>query len=192
MFDVWAMAMVCHSFSLQKTIITVHSQLKGEEHATLEKPPSHCLFNSNILSPVLQQRKEVQEAKKAATSTNSVGAADILSGFANLATALHAPAPPLVTAQPYPFAPQAMGASSAPLLALLPANRTAGPSLALEDFCSQYQVDDTVRQKLSDEGYKTLHHLQYAMVQELKKAGFQIGEIASLKDTFTRWSLSYN
>ena len=168
------------------------SQLKGEEHATLEKPPSHRLFDSNILSPVLQQRKEAQEAKKAAASasTNSVGAADILTGFANLTTALRAPAPaPPAVALPYPFTPQAVGAPPALSLTLLPANRIAGLSLALEDFCSQYLVDDIVRQKLSDEGYKTSHHLQYATVQELKEAGFRIGEIASLKDAFARWSL---
>jgi len=101
----------------------LHSQLKGEEHATLDKPPSHRLFDSNIISPVLWQRKEVQDAKKAATSTNSVSTANILSGFANLATALHAPAPaPLVTGQPYPFAPQTINASFAPSLVLLPAN----------------------------------------------------------------------
>jgi hypothetical protein len=137
----------------------------------------------------------VQEAQKAAvsTSTNSVGAADILSGFANFATSLRTPAPlPLVAAQPYSFAAQTMGAPSAPSLTLLPANRTAGSLLTLEDFCSLYQVDDAVRQKLSDEGYKTSSHLQYAMVQELKETGFRIGEIASLKDACARWSLPYN
>ena len=74
-------------------------------------------------------------------------------------------------------------------LSLLPLARTAGPSLTLEDFCSQYQVDLGVRQKLFEEGYKTSHHLQYATVSELKEAGFRIGEIASLKGAFARWSI---
>jgi hypothetical protein len=117
--------------------------------------------------------------------TGTVGAADILTGFATLATALRAPAP---GPPPYPFVPHNAGAPSAPL-SLLPLARTAGPSLTLEDFCSQYQVDLGVRKKLYDEGYKTSHHLQYATVSELKEAGFRIGEIASLKDAFARWSI---
>ena len=72
---------------------------------------------------------------------------------------------------------------------LLPLARMAGPSLALEDFCSQYQVDLGVHQKLFEEGYKITHHLQYATVSELKEAGFRIGEIASLKDVFAHWSI---
>jgi hypothetical protein len=71
----------------------------------------------------------------------------------------------------------------------LPVNRTIGPSLDLEDFCLQFGVDISVYQKLSNEGYKTSHHLQYATVSELKEAGFRIGEIASLKDAIARWSL---
>jgi hypothetical protein len=77
-------------------------------------------------------------------------------------------------------------------LSLLPIARAAGPSLTLEDFCLQYQVDLGVRQKLFDEGYKTSHHLQYATVLELKEAGFKIGQIASLKDAFARWSIPLN
>ena len=189
MFGQWPWFVVPSLFGKLSWLLC--SQLKGEEHATLEKPPSHYLFDSSILSPALQQRKESQEAKKAAASasTNSVGAADILTGFANLATALRAPAPAPPVALPYPFTPQAIGAPPALSLTLLPANRVAGLSLSLEDFCCQYLVDDIVRQKLSDEGYKTSHHLQYAAVQELKEAGFRIGEIASLKDAFARWSL---
>ena len=78
------------------------------------------------------------------------------------------------------------------LLSLLPIARAAGSSLTLEDFCLQYQVDLGVRQKLFDEGYKTSHHLQYATVSELKEAGFKIGQIASLKDAFARWSIPLN
>lgn len=137
----------------------------------------------------------MQEAKRAAASisTSSVGAADILSSFTNFATTLRTPSPlPLAAAQPYSFAVQTMGAPSAPSLTLLPANRKAGSLLTLKDFCYMYQVDDVVCQKLFDEGYKTSSHLQYAMVQELKEAGFRIGEIASLKDACARWSLPYN
>lgn len=120
-------------------------------------------------------------------STGAVGAADILTGFATLATALRAPAP-APAPPPYPFMPHNISIPPASL-SLLPIAHTAGPSLALEDFCSQYQVDLAVRQKLFDEGYKTSHHLQYATVSELKEAGFRIGEIASLKDAFARWSI---
>jgi hypothetical protein len=117
----------------------------------------------------------------------AVGAADILTSFAMLATALRAPAP-APAPPPYPFMLHNIGIPPASL-SLLPIARATGPSLALEDFCSQYQVDLTVHQKLFDEGYKTSHHLQYATVSELKEAGFRIGEIASLKDAFARWSI---
>ena len=123
----------------------------------------------------------------AAALTGTVGAADILTGFVTLATPLRAPAP---TPSPplYPFMMHIAGARHISS-SLLPLARMAGPSLTLDDFCSQYQVDFGVHQKLFKKGYKTSHHLQYAMVSELKAARFRIGEIASLKDTFAHWSI---
>jgi hypothetical protein len=160
-------------------------QLKGPEQATLEKPPAHRFFDSTIISPVLQMRKDAKEAKKL-TENTSAGTSDLLAGFVNLATALRTPAP-IPAPHPYPLIPQNNAITTS--LSLLPVNRTIGPSLDLEGFCLQFGVDISVHQKLSNEGYKTSHHLQYATVSELKEAGFRIGEIASLKDAVARWSL---
>lgn len=159
--------------------------MKGPEHATLEKPPTHRFFDLTIISPVLQMRKDAKEAKKS-TENTSAGTNDLLAGFVNLATALRAPAP-IAAPQPYPIIPQNNHITTS--LSLLPVNRGIGPSLSLPDFCSHFGVDVLVCQKLSNEGYKTSHHLQYATVPELKDAGFRIGEIASLKDALARWSL---
>jgi hypothetical protein len=62
-------------------------QLKGPEQATLKKPPAHRFFDSTIISPVLQMRKDAKEAKKL-TENTSAGTSDLLASFVNLATAL--------------------------------------------------------------------------------------------------------
>lgn len=158
--------------------------MKGVEHATINTPPAHRLFDPNLISPVLRMRKEAQDAKKA-TSSNSINAADILAGIANIATVFRGPVAPPAAVQPSAMSND----NSPPSLYLLPHNRGAGTLLGLEEFCIQYQVDSMVHQKLDDEGYKTSHHLQYATVAELKETGFRIGQIASLKDAFSRWSI---
>ena len=143
------------------------------------------MHRNGPLHQVLQMHKDAKEAKKL-TENTSASTSDLLAGFVNLATALWAPAP-FVAPHPYPLIPQINVITTS--LSLLPADWTIGPSLDLEDFCSQFGVDISVHQKLSNEGYKTSHHLQYATVSELKEVGFRIGEIASLKDAVVRWSL---
>ena len=124
-------------------------QLKGPEHATLEKPPAHHFFDSTIISPVVQMRKDAKEAKKLAKNT-SAGTGNLLAGFVNLATALCAPMP-IAALHPHPLIPQTNAIATS--LSLLPVNQTIGPSLDLEHFCLQFDVDISVHQKLSNEGY---------------------------------------
>jgi hypothetical protein len=79
--------------------------------------------------------------------------------------------------------------NTAPSPMLLPSSRAIGQYLTLQDFCTQYDITDTVRNKLSDEGYTNSRVLQYIAIEELKEVGFKNGEIASLKDAIIRWSV---
>ena len=94
-------------------------QLKGPEQATLKKPPAHHFFDSTIISPVLQMRKDAKEAKKL-TENTSAGTSDLLAGFVNLATALRTPAP-IPAPHPYPLIPQNNAITTS--LSLLPVIR---------------------------------------------------------------------
>lgn len=164
-------------------------QLKGDEYASLEKPPSHRLFDTPVISPVLKQRKAAQEAKDAVAAAESTSSNTGLNvSILELAALLR---PPPAAAPPYPYMqPQPIPATNtAPSPMLLPSSRAIGQYLTLQDFCTQYDITDTVRNKLSDEGYTNSRVLQYIAIEELKEVGFKNGEIASLKDAVIRWSV---
>lgn len=162
-------------------------QLKGDSFATIDRPPSHQLFdNANIMSPVLAQCKAAQDAKNATTSNTSSSVEFTMSNFLELATILHQPPPSF----PYPsMASPPDLAQSCFSTMLLPPSRTAGPDLSLQEFCQQYDVSDAVQTKLIDEGYTRSRVLQYVAIADLKEVGLKLGEIASLKDAVARWSV---
>ena len=93
---------------------------------------------------------------------------------------------------PYPYMqpplPGPATNTSTPLM-LLPPSRAIGPYLTLQDFCTQYDFTNIIRNPLLDEGYTNSRVLQYVTMEELKEAGFKNGEIASLKDAVIRWSI---
>jgi hypothetical protein len=62
-------------------------QLKGNQHATLKKPPSHQLFDTAAgMSPVLLQCKAAQDAKVAAAAATSLSTSSLNISILELAT----------------------------------------------------------------------------------------------------------
>ena len=165
-------------------------QLKGDDYATLEWPPSHRLFDTAAaMSPVLLQWKAAQDAKNAATS---LPPSRLNISVLKLATLMcQGPPPP---PYPYQYPPQPQLPPSlppGPSLMLLPASQDIGPSLTLEDFCNQFDLPQTICTKLHDEGSTGSHLLQYVAISDLKEMGFKFGEITSLKDAVAHWSMHW-
>ena len=113
-------------------------QLKGPEQATLEKPPAHCFFDSTIISPVLQMRKDAKEAKKL-TKNTSAGTSHLPAGFMNLATALRTPTP-IPAPHPYHLIPQNNAITTSHTLSYQSTELLVHPSILKVFACSSVWI----------------------------------------------------
>jgi hypothetical protein len=170
-------------------------QLKGEESATLTKPPNHKLFDMKrpSLSPVLQRRLDAQNQK------NTPVAPPVFNfNIGNeVATLFHPFAPTAPAVAPIPTAPMH---ATAPALApttttadcpfLLSPLRCAGPEFSLDEFCTVYELGDAVLKRFEENCYKKSSTLRFVTIQELKDMGFRLGEIAALRVAVEAWSIS--
>jgi hypothetical protein len=173
-------------------------QLKGEESATLTKPPNHKLFDMKrtALSPVLQRRLDVQNQKNTPVAPpvfNFNIGNEVATLFRPLApTALAAPtapaAAPAPTAPTHATAPTPMTPADCPYL--LSPLRYAGSDVSLNEFCTVYELGDAVLKRLEENCYKKSSALRFVTIQELKDMGFRLGEIAALRVAVDSWSVS--
>ena len=152
----------------------------------------HRLFDeAAAMSPVLLQRKAAQDAKAAEDAKAAVPppAAGIpISDLILFANSMRQPVPP----QPYPYhypTPPPSLPTSTPSFQLLPEYSTTGPSLPLQEFCTQFDVSKAVCHWLKEEGFTSSCTFQYIAIDDLKEMKFKLGEIASLKDAVARWSI---
>ncbi|KAF8156684.1 hypothetical protein B0H34DRAFT_859408 [Crassisporium funariophilum] len=143
--DCWALAM-----------------LKGEESATLYKPPNHRLFNTKrtALLPVLQRRIEAQNQKNTPPTQpvfNLTLGNELVGLFRQPAKAL-APAPVPAPA-PMPIldpAPAPVSNHHIPVGCpfLLPPSRSPGTEMSLSTFCTTHELGDAILACLDDNCYK--------------------------------------
>jgi hypothetical protein len=171
--------------------MTLLFQLKGPTVATLDTPPNHHLFNAisnnqlGQLSPLIERRQRGNSNGSAAAPVINF---NIPAEVIQLLRPSAAPATPVAPATPnQPLAaPTAFLASDT----LIPADRTPGPELSLDNFCKIYHLTDGVQTKLDDNGYSGSHTFQYAEWKDLKSdAGLKAGEIAQLKHAISIWSI---
>ncbi|KAF9459546.1 hypothetical protein BDZ94DRAFT_1324692 [Collybia nuda] len=181
-FDCWASAM-----------------LKGDEHATLFKPPNHRLFDPiNVpISPVLQRRIEASKGTLAAPPPAPVFNLNIGNELIHL---LRPPAPP--PPNPPSVAAPAHAPAAAPLLpshllnynpecpTLLHPSRSPGEDMLLSNFCNIYNLGQRVLDTFTKNSYKTARTLHFVTIAELKEMGFQFGEIAGLRNAIETWSVA--
>ena len=139
-------------------------QLKGKEHATIEKPPNHRLFDTSPQSPILQCRLNAQNQKNASSSApifNLTIGNDIVHRLLGPHCDHDADLPPPVA--PHPAAPGP--ADPAPLapaatiydlqcLTLLHTSHVPGPDMPLAQFCTHFKLSDMVFDKLHDNSYQ--------------------------------------
>ena len=160
-------------------------QMKGEECATLLKPPNHKLFDcrSSPVSPVLQRRLEnartITAVPSAPVFNISIGK-DIVDLFRPSATPV---APALLPAHmPQPVLDHDMSN-------LLPRSRIPGPDMPLGEFCERYNLGANILARFTENFYKEARVLRFVTVDELKEMGFRLGEIAGLRDAVDSWSV---
>ncbi|KAJ7214242.1 hypothetical protein B0H12DRAFT_1079207 [Mycena haematopus] len=58
----------------------------------------------------------------------------------------------------------------------------------IHQFCRQYRLSDKIRNLLDEEGFETVEDLLYVSGDDLKKAGFKLGQIAGLKRALEQMS----
>ncbi|KAJ7254523.1 hypothetical protein C8J57DRAFT_1236764 [Mycena rebaudengoi] len=124
-------------------LLAVHV-LKGEQFATVEKPPNTGLFDAvgpavlAARSPLLNRHLELQEKKSTSSApqiTNNIHFPP------ELMTLLH-PAPAIIAPLLALTLPVNRGNLAAPML--IPFPLFPGPNLAIEDFCGAYNLDHDV------------------------------------------------
>jgi hypothetical protein len=157
----------------------VSNKLNPGGPVTLKKPPNNKLFDpksTSRMSPVLQRRKEQMEA--AAAPPTPVAGPPVFNialgaDFANILR----PAP---VAAPEPLIQ--------PTLMLLHPSRSLGADMCLSDFCNLYDLDDSIRTKFEQHGYKRSRHLRHVQLSDLTEMALKLGEVAALKDAVGIWS----
>lgn len=72
---------------------------------------------------------------------------------------------------------------------LLPPNTTVGVRMSIANFCILYDLDESIAEKLTANGYKNASVLYLIKLTELEKMDFLPGEIAELRDAVRQWAL---
>lgn len=157
-------------------------QLKGDGIATVVKPPHHKLFDSraSAISPVLQRWLDTQNTK----SSPSAPVFNFTIG--NEVVDFFRPQVPVITAMPLAVAP---APSDPTCTSLLHPSCMQGMDMPLNEFCAKYDLGNAIHAKFAQNAYKEARFLRFVTIPELKEMGFQLGEIAALRDAVERWSL---
>jgi hypothetical protein len=145
---------------------THYEQMKGEEHAALEKLPNHRLFSADkrLISPVLQCRMDATKNSGTVTAPpifNITIGKEITDLFW---PPLHAPT--TVTASgsgstlASPLLPNVPELSN-----LLPLSGAPGIDMLLTEFCTFYDLSPGILEKLTNNDYKMAHILRFVKLQ---------------------------
>jgi len=131
------------------------------------------------MSPVLQRQKEQLDAAAALASAPVAGPPVYnISLGADLANILRPG--PIVAPEPLALAQ--------PSVMLLHPSRSLGTDMILSDFCQLYDLDDSIRTKFEQHGYKRSQHLRHVQLSDLAEMELKLGEVAALKDAVDLWS----
>jgi hypothetical protein len=163
-------------------------KLKGDEHASLQRPPNHKLFDTTAkpISPVLQRHMAAQNAPSGSSAPvfNFTLGNEIINILRPPASQpIVAPVPP-----PANIAPN----YEPPCLLLLHHSRVAGQDMPLSGFCAKYGLGLHTLKKFEDNYYMDACVLQFATIDELKQMEFRLGEIADLQDVVELWLVLNN
>ena len=71
---------------------------------------------------------------------------------------------------------------------LLHPSRSLGADMLLSDFCNLYDLDNSIRTKFEEHGYKRSRHLRHVQLDDLTEMALKLGEVAALKDAVDLWA----
>ena len=186
--DCWASSIVSFRvFQLESH--SPLSQMRGEEFATIDRPPNHPLFDDNSkLSPVL--RKRLENSK----NVNAVAGPTINFSIGKELVDLLRPAAPVVAAQPIApppvyTAPRSHNEYDLECPTILQINRKQGLDMTLDLFCAEYDLDDGIRDRFRENRYKHARMFRFLTIKDLETMKFWAGEIAEVRDAIDRWSV---
>jgi hypothetical protein len=170
---------------------THFEQMKGEESATLEKPPNHKLFSANNVpvSPVLQRRMDAAKnsGNAAAPPVFNITIGKEITDLFRPAGNLHA-LNPAMALEPH-AGPVHLPPPDTESANLLPPSRAPGMDMPLAEFCVLFDLSPGILEKLINNDYKTARFLRFVTFADLKEMGFKLGEIAGLRDAVESWSV---
>ncbi|KAG2154806.1 hypothetical protein DEU56DRAFT_751437 [Suillus clintonianus] len=158
------------------------AMLKDDGTATLEKPPHHKLFDVRKISPVLQRRLDSQNTKVPSPSTpvfNFTIGNEVLDIFR----------PQLPAVAVAPALSSTLHSSDSACTTFLHPSRAQGRDIPLDEFCTEYDLGNNIHVKFTENAYKEAQFLRFVTISELKEMGFQLGEIAALRDAVEWWSV---
>jgi hypothetical protein len=166
--------------------------MKGEEHAALDRPPNHHLFDpkNTKVSPVLRRRLEntkAQQVANVAPVINFSFTRDFAEAFRGGGPTIppnRDPPPPVYTA---PALMQNAYDLNCPTL--LQANQKPGIDMPLDTFCQCYDLDDGIKNRFKEHRYKHARMFCFLTVKDMEGMAFMAGEIAEVRDAIDRWSI---
>ncbi|KAI0037410.1 hypothetical protein FA95DRAFT_1614238 [Auriscalpium vulgare] len=135
-------------------------------------------------SPLFQQRMQNAAAKKgdAAPAINI----NLPPEAFTFARQLHAP-----PGEVQPTLPSAATTTDQSIM-LLPRGVAPGQQMSIEDFCSVFDLSDTVCKLLVENEFSGSHTFRHITIADLKDMGFKLGAIAAFKDAVLTWAGAVN
>ncbi|KAG0705846.1 hypothetical protein DFH29DRAFT_996495 [Suillus ampliporus] len=156
-------------------------------HSHFSMVPIELLGRQSLLAACRQQQADEQAKKLAVTPPvpASIGPVVNVNFPPELFQAIQSLSASMAPQFPLPNLAPAM--HSAPSL-LSPAQLISlGPQMTLIDFCSMYEISDTLQKKLLEHNINSSHSLRHVTIDDLQKVGLLCGELAELKDAISQW-----
>ncbi|KAJ7782585.1 hypothetical protein DFH07DRAFT_764718 [Mycena maculata] len=143
--------------------------LKGLEFAMIKKPP-----NNNLSDKINPRHLAAHTLLLQSPQININFPPD----FANLLR-------PVLAALPPP-PPAVLDRNTPPML--IPASLIPGADLSIDEFCTQYGLDDDICDRFKHHKLKGTKAFSYVILEDLKEMWFAAGEIAELKVVIAAWA----
>jgi len=155
-------------------------QLRGDDLASMEKPPNINLFDPVSThtvaskSPLLQARLNAMAKEKAPPPPPAAPVVNIVlpNDMFNPYQQHRPPVPALQTT------------------GLIPPSYRPGPRMDMAQFCSIFALSEDIYRRLDENKYSGTQAFTHMESGELRELGFKPGEIVDLKEAVKEWASS--
>lgn len=162
--------------------------MKGDDCASLEKPPNHKTFD---FAPDSAKGKQSPLLQRRAAALNQATPAAMAPVFNfNVPPELFDRQPPALVANSAPPVPAlAIPAPNQPLYSW-----TVWPELVptIQDFCNTFNLDNVILKIFTKHRFTKVSQLRFIMLSHLQDMQFSIGDIAAFQDALDTWRAAMN